>query len=238
MKYNNCEIFKSYNQRNVNKNINFALLKIVKKLKNSKQENERFLSIMEEFYSIQGEGFHTGKASYFVRTGGCDVGCSWCDEKDAWNANIHPLVSVDKIVERIEECPAKAVIVTGGEPLKYNLDYFCSELKKRNIKTYLETCGCYEISGEWDWICLSPKEIAITNEKVFEFADELKIIIFEEKDFLWAERCAAKVNKNCMLYLQPEWSRKEKNMQLIIDYALKNTKWRISLQNHKYMGIK
>ncbi|MCD4745170.1 MAG: 7-carboxy-7-deazaguanine synthase QueE [Bacteroidales bacterium] len=192
---------------------------------------------MEEFYSIQGEGFHTGKPAYFTRIGGCDVGCLWCDEKESWNARLWPLTLTDDIVKRAAECPAKAVVVTGGEPLLYNLDYFCIELKKRNIKTFLETSGVHSFSGKWDWICLSPKKNGKPNKKIYNIANELKVIIYELGDFEWAEKNAMKVNKDCKLFLQPEWSKSNIIMPQIVDYVLMNPKWNISIQSHKYMKI-
>ncbi len=195
------------------------------------------LPLMEDFYTLQGEGFHTGKPAYFTRIGGCDVGCSWCDVKESWNAKLWPLTKTDEIVQRINSCVAKSVVVTGGEPLIYSLDYLCSELKKLNIKTFLETSGSHPLSGQWDWICLSPKKYKPPLNDIYTKADELKVIIQSTGDFDWAEKNAARVGKNCMLYLQPEWSKHEEIMEPIIEYAMKNPKWQVSLQSHKYMGI-
>ncbi len=195
------------------------------------------LPVMEEFYSLQGEGFHTGEAAYFVRIGGCDVGCHWCDAKESWNAEIHPAVLTDEITERAVSFPAKAVIVTGGEPLNYNLSYLCHQLQKRGIKTFLETSGSLPINGSWDWICLSPKQNIPPITKNFLLAGELKIIISEDSDFEWAEINAIKVNANCLLYLQPEWSKINEMMPKIIEYIMQHPKWRMSLQSHKYMRI-
>ena len=197
----------------------------------------RLLPVMEQFYSIQGEGYNTGNAAWFLRIGGCDVGCSWCDVKESWNADMHSLTVVDNIIEKILDCPAKAVVVTGGEPLNYNLDYLCSYLKQHNILTFLETSGSREISGTWDWICLSPKKNDPPLPAIFADADELKIIIHDVSDFDWAEKNAASTSENTILLLQPEWSRRKEMMPLIVDYILKNPKWRISLQSHKYMNI-
>ena len=197
----------------------------------------KMLPLMEEFYSIQGEGFNTGEAAYFIRIGGCDVGCRWCDVKESWNPDLHPLTETDRIVEHVAKSPSGAVVVTGGEPLIYNMDYLCAQLKKKGIKTYLETSGAYPLTGEWDWICLSPKQ---NNEPVgiiTKLADELKVIVYNENDLKWAETMAAKVHENCMLYLQPEWSRSRIITPVIIDYVLKNPKWKISLQTHKFMNI-
>jgi organic radical activating enzyme len=195
------------------------------------------LPLMEDFYTLQGEGFHTGKPAYFTRIGGCDVGCSWCDVKESWNAKLWPLTNTDEIVRRIDSCVAKSVVVTGGEPLMYPLDYLCEELKKRNIKTFLETSGSHPLSGQWDWICLSPKKYKPPLNEIYTKADELKVIIQSKGDFDWAEKNAERVGNNCVLYLQPEWSKRNNIMEPIIDYAMKNPKWQVSIQSHKYMGI-
>ena len=192
---------------------------------------------MEEFYSIQGEGANTGKAAYFIRIGGCDVGCNWCDVKESWNPKIHPLTPADEIIKNINQCKACAVVVTGGEPLTYNLDYLCNELKSRKISTFLETSGTYSLTGFWDWICLSPKKNRPPLDGIYTKADELKVIIYDESDFSWAEECAAKVKNDCLLFLQPEWSKRNNIMPLVIDYVMKHPRWIISLQSHKYMGI-
>ena len=205
--------------------------------KNNSKSNGKFLPVMEEFYSIQGEGFNTGTAAYFIRIGGCDVCCEWCDIKESWNSELFPLTNVDEIAVRAENYPAKAVLVTGGEPLLYNLDYLCDKLKKQNIKLFLETSGSHFLSGTWDWICLSAKKNSPPLEENFKRADELKVIIFDESDFEWAEKNARLVKTNCVLFLQPEWSRSDELMQIIVDYILENPKWKISLQSHKYMKI-
>ncbi len=206
-------------------------------LKNERLEKGLELPLMEDFYTIQGEGFHTGKPAYFTRIGGCDVGCSWCDVKESWNAKLWPLTDTDAIVERVAECPAKAVVVTGGEPLMYNLDYFCSELKIRGIKTYLETSGAHPLTGEWDWICLSPKKNSPPLQEIFEKANELKVIIQSKGDFEWAEKNAGRVGEQCSLFLQPEWSVRDTMMEPIVEYVKNNPKWLVSLQSHKYMRI-
>lgn len=192
---------------------------------------------MEEFYTVQGEGYNTGKAAYFVRIGGCDVGCYWCDSKLSWNAENHPPVSTDEIVERAAKHPAKAVVVTGGEPSMYDLGYFTAELKKRDIETFIETSGAHDLTGEWDWICLSPKQMFPPKPEIFSKAHELKVVIQEEKDLVWAEDNAAKVNGNCHLFLQPEWSVCNKILPKIVEYVKKNPQWKISMQAHKYMKI-
>lgn len=195
------------------------------------------LPVMEEFYSLQGEGYHTGKPAYFLRVGGCDVGCFFCDVKESWDASKHPLTDVDGLIERIVKNPSKAVVVTGGEPLLYNMNYLCDELHKKKFTLFLETSGSESLSGCWDWICLSPKKGAIPKQEILDIANELKVIIFEEEDFHWAEINADKVNEQCLLYLQPEWSNSGKMMQSIVNYALANPKWRVSIQCHKYMKI-
>jgi len=195
------------------------------------------LPLMEDFYTIQGEGFHTGKPAYFTRVGGCDVGCSWCDVKESWNAKLWPLTNTGEIVERVAACPAKAVVVTGGEPLMYNMDYFCRELKKCGVKTFLETSGSHPLTGDWDWICLSPKKNSPPLKEIFEIANELKVIIQSKGDLDWAEKNAARVGEKCHLFLQPEWSVRENMMEPIVDYVKAHPKWQISLQSHKYMRI-
>lgn len=195
------------------------------------------LPLMEEFYTIQGEGYHTGKAAYFIRLGGCDVGCHWCDVKESWDASIHPLTAVNTIVQNADLHPAKTVVVTGGEPLIYNLDPLTQSLQKRGIRTFMETSGAYPLSGKWDWICLSPKKFKAPRKDVMDAAGELKVIIFNKSDFQWAEEHAAQVNPSCKLYLQPEWSKAAEMTPLIIDYVMNNPKWEISLQTHKYLNI-
>lgn len=197
----------------------------------------KMLPLMEEFYTIQGEGFNTGEAAWFIRVGGCDVGCRWCDVKESWNPGLHPLTLTDQIVEHAAEQPSKAVVVTGGEPSMYNLDYLCKELKKHKIKTYLETSGAYPLTGEWDWICLSPKKNMAPVGDITQKAHELKVIIFNDSDIAWAEKFAEQVHDECILYLQPEWSRAKYVTPVIIEYVKKNPKWKISLQSHKFMHI-
>lgn len=192
---------------------------------------------MEEFYTIQGEGFNTGKAAYFIRIGGCDVGCHWCDVKESWDANIHPLTPVGTIVKHVLTWKANSVVVTGGEPLIYNLDELTRLLKQENIQTFIETSGAYPLSGTWDWICLSPKKTMPPLQSVYLQADELKVIIFNKHDFKWAEEQAFMVSKNCHLYLQPEWSKQTVLLPEIIEYVKNNPRWMISLQTHKYMNI-
>jgi organic radical activating enzyme len=195
------------------------------------------LPVMEEFYSLQGEGFYTGAAAYFLRVGGCDVGCNFCDVKESWNADIHPLVSVDEVAARIVEQKASCVVVTGGEPCLYNLNYLCRQLHKNNISIHLETSGSEKLSGTFDWICFSPKKETLIQPEFYEQANELKVIIEDETDFAWAEENAAKMNGKALLYLQPEWSKFDAVTSVIVDYILQNPKWKISLQSHKYMRI-
>ena len=200
-------------------------------------ENGKKLPLVEEFYSIQGEGLHTGTPAYFIRIGGCDVGCNWCDAKFTWNAENFPPVFVDNIINNIVECKATAVVVTGGEPSLYNLDYFTQKAKENNIRTFLETSGIKKLTGIWDWICLSPKIQSPPHQSIFSIADELKVIVQEEIHFKWAEKNAKKVNPDCHLFLQPEWSQSQIILPKIVDYVKKDPKWKISLQSHKYMKI-
>ncbi|MFN8239479.1 MAG: 7-carboxy-7-deazaguanine synthase QueE [Bacteroidales bacterium] len=197
----------------------------------------RQLPLVEEFYTVQGEGYHTGKAAYFIRLGGCDIGCSWCDTRFSWNPDLHPLVDVDSIVEHALSSGTKSVVVTGGEPLTWNLDYLCKGLKEKSIKTFLETSGAYPMSGKWDWVCLSPKMNMPPADENCLLADELKVIIRNERDFSWAEEYSNKVRSDCRLFLQPEWSVYEKVIGIIVEYVKKNQDWNISLQAHKFMHI-
>jgi len=194
------------------------------------------LPLMEEFYTIQGEGFHTGKAAYFIRIGGCDVGCHWCDVKESWNAKLHPPTSADSIVANVIKY-ANTVVITGGEPLMWELDYITTALQKNNVKTHIETSGAYKLSGTWDWICLSPKKTKLPLAEIYSKCHELKVIVFNKNDFKFAEEQSAKVGESCELFLQPEWSNREKMMPLIVDYVMKNPKWKVSLQTHKYLNI-
>jgi 7-carboxy-7-deazaguanine synthase len=195
------------------------------------------LPLMEDFYTIQGEGFQTGRAAYFLRVGGCDVGCSWCDVKESWNATLWPLTETDEIVRRALDCLAKSVVITGGEPLMYNLDYLCSRLAKFGVQLFLETSGSHPLSGNWDWICLSPKKFSPPLREIYTKADEYKVIIQSQGDFEWAEKNAGKLREDCKLFLQPEWSVRESIMEPIVEYVKAHPKWRISLQSHKYMRI-
>ncbi|MCC5916135.1 MAG: 7-carboxy-7-deazaguanine synthase QueE [Cryomorphaceae bacterium] len=204
-------------------------------------EGGLFLPLMEDFYTIQGEGFHTGTPSYFVRIGGCDVGCHWCDVKESWNAALHPPTSIENILEKaathLDVVGCKTVVITGGEPATYNMTPLTLLLKEKGYQIHLETSGAFSFSGTWDWICLSPKKNKPPKSAWYENANELKVIIYNQHDFIWAEEHAAKVNQECKLFLQPEWSRREKMTPLLVDYVMANPKWNISLQTHKYLQI-
>ncbi|MBQ0736083.1 7-carboxy-7-deazaguanine synthase QueE [Aquimarina celericrescens] len=196
----------------------------------------KMLPLMEEFYTIQGEGYHKGTAAYFVRIGGCDVGCHWCDVKESWNADLHPPTDTKKIVENAVRY-SDVVVVTGGEPLTWDMTLLTKELKSRGAQTHIETSGAYPLTGDWDWICLSPKKIKLPKEEIYNVANELKCIVYNKSDFEFAEEQASKVSKDCILYLQPEWSVRDKIIPLIVDYVMNNPKWRVSLQTHKYLNI-
>jgi 7-carboxy-7-deazaguanine synthase len=195
------------------------------------------LPVVEEFFSLQGEGYHTGKAAYFIRLGGCDVCCNWCDSRFSWNPDLQAMVDTKSIIDRVVKSGTDSVVVTGGEPLMWNLDYLCNGLKKKKICTFIETSGAYPLSGEWDWICLSPKRNMPPVNEIWKFADELKIIIQDKNDFEWAEKYRGMVKSKCRLFLQPEWSSFEFIIPEIVEYIKKNPIWRISLQSHKYMHI-
>lgn len=195
------------------------------------------LPVMEAFYTIQGEGFHQGKAAYFIRLAGCDVGCVWCDVKESWNADIHPQRSIEEITDFVTQTPAKIAVITGGEPLMHNLDELTASLRKKNIRTHIETSGAYSISGTWDWICVSPKKFKAPLPDVLAKANELKVVIYNRSDFEWAEKHAAEVSSACKLYLQPEWSKAGIMTPLIVDYIKANPKWELSLQIHKYINV-
>lgn len=194
------------------------------------------LPLMEAFYTIQGEGHHTGKAAYFIRTGGCDVGCHWCDVKESWDAEKHPPVAAAEIASTAAGY-CDTVVVTGGEPLMYNMFPLTGQLKDRGLRTHIETSGAYTLTGDWDWICLSPKKRKLPTSEIYPQADELKVIIYNKSDFAFAEEHADRVTENCELYLQPEWSVREKMIPLIIAYVMKNPKWKVGLQTHKYLNI-
>ncbi|MBL7559983.1 7-carboxy-7-deazaguanine synthase QueE [Olleya sp. YSTF-M6] len=194
------------------------------------------LPLMEEFYTIQGEGYHKGTAAYFIRIGGCDVGCHWCDVKESWNADLHPPTSTDVIVANAKKY-SDTVVVTGGEPLTWDMTALTDKLKAEGCKIHIETSGAYELTGQWDWICLSPKKMKLPTQGVYDKAHELKCIIYNKDDFKFAEAQAEKVNDNCILYLQPEWSKRDTMIPMIVDYVMANPKWKVSLQTHKYLNI-
>ncbi len=196
------------------------------------------LPVMEAFYTLQGEGFHQGRAAYFIRLGGCDVGCHWCDVKESWDINAHPKLSIEQIVEEASQHQGRLAVITGGEPLMHNLDELTNALHDAGFETNIETSGvCEQVTGAWDWICFSPKKFKKPNPEIYTKAHELKVIIYNQSDFEWAESFAEVVSSNCMLYLQPEWSRMETMLPEIIEYIKNNPKWRISLQVHKFMDI-
>lgn len=195
------------------------------------------LPLMESFYTIQGEGFHQGKAAYFIRLGGCDVGCVWCDVKESWDASAHPLRSVTDMVIQAKKFPARIAVVTGGEPLMHDCLPLTEELQAAGFQTHIETSGAYPVSGHWNWICLSPKKFKQPLPGPIEKADELKVVIYHPSDFTWAESYAQKVKPSCKLFLQPEWSKREIVTPLIADYIMENPQWEFSLQLHKYIMV-
>jgi organic radical activating enzyme len=195
------------------------------------------LPVMEAFYTLQGEGFHQGKAAYFIRLGGCDVGCVWCDVKESWDANAHPKKSIEEIVNEAKRYPGRLAVITGGEPLMHNLDELTGKLHKAGFETNIETSGAHPLSGKWDWICLSPKKFKAPQQNILPHANELKVVIFNKSDFAWAEKYAALVNEKCKLYLQPEWDKAPAITPLIIDYIKANPRWELSLQIHKYINV-
>ena len=192
--------------------------------------------LMEEFYTIQGEGYHKGSAAYFVRIGGCDVGCHWCDVKESWDAEKHPPTEISTIINNAKQY-SDTIVVTGGEPLMWNMSPLTAGLRNENLATHIETSGAYPLSGDRDWICLSPKKRMLPLDNIYKVADELKVIVYNQNDFVFAEEQAAKVQPNCKLFLQPEWSKREQVMPMIVDYVLQHPKWKASLQTHKYMNI-
>jgi 7-carboxy-7-deazaguanine synthase len=195
------------------------------------------LPVMEHFYTLQGEGYHQGKAAYFIRLGGCDVGCVWCDVKDSWEAQKHPLYDVHDLVAEVKKTPTEIVVITGGEPLMHNLDQLTDELQTAGFKTHIETSGAHPLSGTLDWICLSPKKFKAPLPEILPKADELKVVFFNKSDFDWAEKYAATVSPACKLYLQPEWDKASAITPLIIEYIKANPKWELSLQVHKYINV-
>lgn len=192
---------------------------------------------MEDFYTIQGEGYYQGHAAYFIRLGGCDVGCVWCDVKESWDAEAHPKVSVQEMVSRAKASGTEIVVITGGEPAMYDLTLLTNELKKAGLKTNIETSGAYPLTGKWDWVCFSPKKFKTPDTSIYPLANELKVIVYNKSDFKWAEDFAKEVKHGCELFLQPEWSKEKEMLPLIIEYVKTNPQWKVSLQIHKYMNI-
>ncbi len=195
------------------------------------------LPIMEQFYSVQGEGFYSGRPAYFIRIAGCDVGCVWCDVKESWDAGEHELMTINTIVEKVAETKTNFVVITGGEPAMYNLTLLTKALKEINCELAIETSGVYELSGELDWVCFSPKKFKKPATSIYSLANELKVIVFNKSDLKWAEEHAEKLKKDCKLYLQPEWSKHVEMLPIILDYVKENPKWTLSLQTHKYINV-
>jgi 7-carboxy-7-deazaguanine synthase len=195
------------------------------------------LPVMEDFYTIQGEGFHQGRAAYFIRLGGCEVRCVWCDVKDSWDVNAHPKIAVDVIADKAKVSGTEICVITGGEPSMHNLQALTDVLKDKGLRTHIETSGAYPITGTWDWICFSPKKFKPPHPSVAAQAHELKVVVFHKSDFAWAEDFAKQVGPECKLYLQPEWSKENDILPQLIEYVKKNPQWQISLQVHKYMNI-
>ncbi len=195
------------------------------------------LPVMEHFYTLQGEGMHQGKAAYFIRLGGCDVGCVWCDVKDSWDAGKHPLFNIEDLISKIKENPVEIVVITGGEPLMHDLTEWTKRLKEAGLRTHIETSGSSPLTGTWDWITLSPKKFKAPLPEVLPNANELKIVVFNKSDFDWAEKWAAQVSSECKLYMQPEWNKASAITPLIIEYIKANPKWQLSLQIHKYINV-
>lgn len=197
-----------------------------------------FLPLMEDFYSIQGEGAYQGEAAYFIRLAGCDVGCVWCDVKESWPAEQHPVVAIDALVQQVLASGTRMAVITGGEPAMYDLSQLTEKIRQAGVRTHIETSGVYALTGMWDWVCLSPKKFKAPAASVYPLAHELKVIVYNKSDFSWAEAEAAKVSPSCKLYLQPEWSREKEMLPQIIDYVKENPQWKISLQVHKYMNVR
>ena len=201
------------------------------------QNSTNSLPVMEAFYTIQGEGYHQGRAAYFIRLGGCDVGCVWCDVKESWDASKHPMRSVAAIVDEAKKNPGRLAVITGGEPLLHQLDELTDQLHQAGFETNIETSGSSPLSGHWDWICLSPKKFKAPVPEIVPLANELKVVIFNKHDFAWAESFAAQVGSGCKLYLQPEWDKAAEITPLLIDYIKDHPQWELSLQVHKYINV-
>lgn len=210
---------------------------VKEKQETGNHKSETVLPVMEHFYTIQGEGFHQGKAAYFIRLGGCDVGCTWCDVKESWDSEKHPMHEVGSLKSAVLKTPAAIVVITGGEPLMHDLDTLTKELRSAGLRTHIETSGAYPISGEWDWICVSPKKFKAPLPEILPLAHELKVVVFNRSDFDWAEKYAAFVSNECKLYLQPEWGKAGQMMPLIVEYIKSHPRWELSLQIHKYINV-
>jgi 7-carboxy-7-deazaguanine synthase len=207
------------------------------RISDTNTELSSLLPVMEHFYTLQGEGFHQGRAAYFIRLGGCDVGCVWCDVKESWDASGHPKYSIRDIIAEVKKTAAELVVITGGEPLMHNLDELTTALQAAGLQTNIETSGAHPLSGHWNWICLSPKKFKAPLPELVPFANELKVVIFNKSDFDWAEKYAALVSPGCKLYLQPEWDKAAEMTPMIIDYIKSHPKWELSLQIHKYINV-
>ncbi len=209
----------------------------MKTLSSNMKTQSNSLPVMESFYTIQGEGFHQGRAAYFIRLGGCDVGCVWCDVKESWDASAHKHFTIEEIVNQAIKQPARLAVITGGEPTLYDLSELTSQLKAAGFETNIETSGAHPLTGAFDWVCLSPKKFKPPVDSILTQADELKIIVFNKSDFKWAESFAAKVSPGCMLFLQPEWSKRNEMTPLIVEYIKAHPKWQMSIQMHKYIDV-
>jgi len=203
----------------------------------SANDNSTTLPVMEHFYTLQGEGFHQGKAAYFIRLAGCDVGCVWCDVKDSWDVTKHPKVHINSLITQVKKTQTEIVVITGGEPLMHNLDLLTELLKSGGLKTHIETSGAHPLSGKWDWICLSPKKFKAPIHDIICKANELKVVVYNKSDFDWAEKYASLVSRDCKLFLQPEWDNAATVTPMIIDYIKSFPKWELSLQLHKYINV-
>jgi len=202
-----------------------------------KKKKNTPLPLMEQFYSIQGEGFYSGRPAVFIRLGGCDVKCVWCDVKDSWDADKHKKTPLTKMVSFVKKSKTNFVVITGGEPAMYDLTQLTSLLKDLEIEIAIETSGVYDIIGDFDWVCFSPKKFKKPKEASYLEANELKIVIFNKSDFRWANTHKLKVSPECKLYLQPEWSKREEMTPLVIEYVKKHPEWNLSIQTHNYLNI-
>ena len=194
------------------------------------------LPVMEMFYSLQGEGYHSGSAAFFIRIAGCDIGCHWCDVKESWDHGNHDILNIPKIIDSIDN-KTRIVVISGGEPLMWDMTVITTKLKEKKFRRHLETSGAYDISGDWDWICLSPKKQQLPKNQLYRIADELKIIIYNKHDLNFAMEESRKVNDNCKLFLQPEWGKFDKMKDEIVKFIKTNSRWRLSLQTHKFLGV-